>query len=61
MVKSKLCKKFSTGMTLRCEIATVSPRRSNAKKRVPQDLHVVVNLHMQVLTFVYFKLSHIRP
>ena len=61
MVKSKLCKKFSTGMTLRCEIATVSPRRSNAKKRVPQELHVVMNLHMQVLTFVYFKLSHIRP
>ena len=48
-------------MTLRCEIATVSPRRSNAKQRVLEELHVVMNLHMQVLTFVYLKVSHTRP
>ena len=28
---------------LRCEIATVSPRRSSAKNRVLQELHVVMN------------------
>ena len=69
---SALCIRFvrKKKELLRCDIATVSPRRSSAKNHVLQELHVVMNricistylnLHMQILMFLYFKLTLIRP